>query len=93
MDASAIQSVVEEVLSKLGQPASGNHGGAPAPKKPTISMPMITRRSGLRLGIYGDVKSAVDSARIAQLKLRKKGYAARNEAVNRKYKIMGPHRN
>lgn len=95
MDAASIQSVVEEVLSRLGgakaaastpaaQPATGgncgcSHSAAPAAASSVSGGSVLTRRA--RPGVFADADSAAAAAATAQDALRKAGINARREAV------------
>lgn len=90
MDSTAIQSIVEEVLSKLGQPGQAASSASSASSascscKPTSGAPVVSALlsgGGSRPGVFADVAPAVDAAKTAQARLRKQGYAARREAVD-----------
>lgn len=93
MDASSIQSVVEEVLARIGggagKPAQSqaaaqsgcgcqSHGSAGGSS--AASAPAVLTRSA-RAGVFGDADAAVAAASAAQEALRKAGIAGRREAV------------
>ncbi len=74
MDASTIESIVTEVLSRLGnagKPQSNGHH----PPTPAI------RRSARRPGVYADAESAATAARRGFEQLRAHGYEARAKVV------------
>lgn len=86
LDENALRGVVEDVLSRLGQPSGkpeSNKGGAVAAPTPTPAPAPAVKPAPCagQLGVFEDAGVAAEAAARAQMQLREKGVAARKKIV------------